>query len=137
MSNTKPEVVQNQTNLFPLGQIVATPGALEALEVSQQSPAEFLERHAKGDWGELSADDIAENEFSLKNGFRLLSSYCTATNASRHVPRLWRGRRCAQPRCPALDRLKNRYTAPSPADMDSAITLEAMLAPGNDISVGR
>src|SRR5215469_7367437 len=34
----------------------------------------------------------------------------------------------------ALDRLKNRYTAPSPADMDSAITLRAILAPGNDIS---
>src|SRR5215469_14327983 len=33
----------------------------------------------------------------------------------------------------ALDRLKNRYTAPSPADMDSSITLEAILAPGNDI----
>src|SRR5262245_26013439 len=34
----------------------------------------------------------------------------------------------------ALDRLKNRYTAPSAADMDSAITLAAILAPGNDIS---
>jgi len=79
MNNTEPEVVQRDAQLFPLGQIVATPGALEALEASQQSPAEFLARHARGDWGELSADDIAENEFSLKNGFRLLSSYCTAT----------------------------------------------------------
>jgi hypothetical protein len=34
----------------------------------------------------------------------------------------------------ALDRLKNRYTAPSPTDMDSAISLQAILAPGNDIS---
>jgi hypothetical protein len=34
----------------------------------------------------------------------------------------------------ALDRLKNRYIAPSPADMDSAITLQAILAPGNDVS---
>jgi hypothetical protein len=34
----------------------------------------------------------------------------------------------------ALDRLKNRYTAPSPADMNSAVTLEAIFAPGNDIS---
>src|SRR5215470_5188104 len=79
MSNAEPKVLQKQAQLFPLGQIVATPGALEALEASHQSPAEFLERHAKGDWGELSADDIAENEFSLKNGFRLLSSYLTAT----------------------------------------------------------
>jgi hypothetical protein len=79
MNNTEPEVEQNQAQLFPLGQIVATPGALEALEASQQSPDEFLARHARGDWGELSADDVAENEFSLKNGFRLLSSYLTAT----------------------------------------------------------
>lgn len=78
MNNTEPEVEQNQAQLFPLGQIVATPGALEALEASQESPDEFLARHAKGDWGELSADDVAENEFSLKNGFRLLSSYATA-----------------------------------------------------------
>ncbi len=79
MNNTEPQVVQNRAQLFALGQIVATPGALEALQASHQSPAEFLARHARGEWGELSADDIAENEFSLKNGFRLLSSYATAT----------------------------------------------------------
>ena len=79
MNNTEPEVVQNEAQLFSLGRIVATPRALEALEASQQNPAEFLARHSKGDWGELSADDIAENEFSLKNGFRLLSSYATAS----------------------------------------------------------
>ena len=79
MNNTEPEVVQKERQVFPLGQIVATPGALEVLEASHQNPAEFLARHARGDWGELGADDIAENEFSLKNGFRLLSSYSTAT----------------------------------------------------------
>src|SRR5215472_16398007 len=34
----------------------------------------------------------------------------------------------------ALDRLKNRYTQPSPEQIDSTITLAAILAPGNDIS---
>jgi len=34
----------------------------------------------------------------------------------------------------ALDRLKNRYTQPSPEQIDSRITLAAVLAPGNDIS---
>ena len=79
MNNIEPEVEQSQAQLFPLGQIVATPGALKVFEASHQNPAEFLTRHARGDWGELSADDIAENEFSLKNGFRLLSSYLTAS----------------------------------------------------------
>ena len=31
-----------------------------------------------GDWGDLSDDDITENEISLKERFRLLSSYQTA-----------------------------------------------------------
>jgi hypothetical protein len=34
-----------------------------------------LRRHARGDWGEVCAEDKAENELSLKEGFRLLSSY--------------------------------------------------------------
>lgn len=34
----------------------------------------------------------------------------------------------------ALDRLKNRYTQPSPEQIDPRITLAAILAPGNDIS---
>lgn len=60
---------------FPLGRILATPGALEAMEEAGETPASFLERHLRGDWGELDAEDTRENEFSLANGFRLLSSY--------------------------------------------------------------
>ena len=63
--------------LFPLGQIVATPGALAALERAKQPPTCFLARHAIGDWGELEATDVAENRYSLIHGFRLLSSYRT------------------------------------------------------------
>ena len=62
---------------FSLGRIVATPGALEVLEEANQNPFEFLERHQAGDWGELCEDDKSENEFSLKNGFRILSAYRT------------------------------------------------------------
>jgi hypothetical protein len=35
--------------LFPIGQIVATPGALNPLTRSNQTPDEFLSRHAAGD----------------------------------------------------------------------------------------
>ena len=34
-----------------------------------------LGRHAHGDWGEVNEEDWEENEFSLREGFRLLSSY--------------------------------------------------------------
>ena len=62
---------------FALGQTVITPGALEALETAGQTAIEFLRRHLAGDWGELSEDDVKENELSLEQGFRLLSRYQT------------------------------------------------------------
>jgi hypothetical protein len=61
--------------LFDLGQLVATPGALAALEKSGQCPMEFLSRHVTGDWGEIPEEDRKENQFSLEKGFRLMSSY--------------------------------------------------------------
>ena len=61
--------------LFSLGQIVATPSALAALEQAGHGAHEFLRRHVSGDWGELDADDRRENELSLRAGFRLLSAY--------------------------------------------------------------
>jgi hypothetical protein len=66
--------------LFDLGQLVATPGALAALEKSGQSPMDFLSRHVTGDWGEIPDEDRKENQFSLEKGFRLLSSYRTTAN---------------------------------------------------------
>jgi hypothetical protein len=63
--------------LFQLGRIVATRGALQALEASGQHPLEFLQCHANGDWGELDDEDKRENEFSVRNGFRILSAYTT------------------------------------------------------------
>ncbi len=65
---------------FPLGRIVATPGALKALEQANQNPFEFLERHQAGDWGDLCEEDKKENEFSVQNGFRILSAYRTRTD---------------------------------------------------------
>jgi len=60
---------------FSLGRVVATPGALSALETAQESALGYLQRHESGDWGNLPPEDQQENEFSLGNGFRLLSSY--------------------------------------------------------------
>ena len=60
---------------FPLGDVVATAGAVAAFAATGQRPVDFLKRHVQGDWGELDAEDRAENEFSLISGFRLLSRY--------------------------------------------------------------
>jgi hypothetical protein len=47
---------------FQPGQIVATPGALVAFEASGEDVLDYLERHLAGDWGDLSPEDIRENE---------------------------------------------------------------------------
>jgi hypothetical protein len=67
------------TPLFKPGQIVATPGALEALEQAGQSVGEFLTRHLAGDWGEVDADDKAANDEAVKDGSHLLSAYTLKT----------------------------------------------------------
>lgn len=69
---------------FNLGKIVATPGALEAFEESGQSPADFLDRHVRGDWGDVCDEDKLLNDQALIDGSRLLSAYRTLKNV-----RLW------------------------------------------------
>ena len=66
-----------QKPLFPLGLVVATPGALD-LSINFYS---YLRRHQCGDWGDLDAQDKAENNFSVQNGFRILSAYHTPEGA--------------------------------------------------------
>ncbi len=62
---------------FPLGKVVATPGALQTLAQSSQTPDEFLSRHVTGDWGEVSKGDWQLNDQALIDGSRLFSSYTT------------------------------------------------------------
>ena len=70
-------ILEPRVPLFSLGMVVGTPGAVAALETAGQSPEEFLDRHVRGDWGEVPEADKAENDFSLQHGFRILSAYTT------------------------------------------------------------
>ena len=63
---------------FRIGKLVATPGVIEALADSRQSPMEFVARHLRGDWGDCCQEDRQANEDALLNGERLLSVYQTA-----------------------------------------------------------
>lgn len=67
--NTKQEV------RFKLGQIVATPGALDAMQRNNSNGLEYLRRHVSGDWGIVCEEDKQANEDALKTGARLLSAY--------------------------------------------------------------
>lgn len=82
-SQVRPEKPRRKP-LFSLGDIVATPGALAALEEADQLPQEFLHRHVCGDWGALDPHDVQANEDAVRHGDRILSAYVTAKGE-----RLW------------------------------------------------
>ena len=67
--------MKTMTTTFPLGQLVITRNALDSLPSEEVHAA--IARHASGDWGDCCKDDAAENELSLKEGFRIFSVYHT------------------------------------------------------------
>lgn len=52
-----------------------TPGCLQAFEASGDEPLAFLLKHVNLDPGDLSPEDIQENQRSVENGWRILSAY--------------------------------------------------------------
>lgn len=75
---------------FKLGRLVATPGAIRALQRAGQDPLVFIERHRRGDWGEVGPgdwqlnDEAIAHEGDLDRQERVLSSYTTSAG-----DRLW------------------------------------------------
>lgn len=67
-------------SLFRLGQLVATPGALQALADAEQQALAFLGRHQSGDWGDLSPEDKDLNSQAVTTGGRIFSAYHTERN---------------------------------------------------------
>ena len=70
--------------LFKLGQVVATPAAIDLLRSLALNPLFYLSKHAFGDWGQIDDHDREANRAALKDGSRLLSSYTLNRN-----DRLW------------------------------------------------
>lgn len=68
--------------ILQLGQVVATPGAIEALKKGQQTASHFLNRHLSGDWGDLCDQDRQLNDEASRNGDRVLSSYTLSTGVT-------------------------------------------------------
>ena len=59
---------------FPLGRLLATPGAI-ALGINF-SP--YINRHVRGDWGDVDCEDWQRNDASVEEGSRIISAYQTA-----------------------------------------------------------
>jgi len=78
MPNMFPKILRLDIPLFPVGQCVATPNAIDLLNEIGVSPLELIYRHQHGDWGDLPEEDIVANTKALASGARLLSSYSVA-----------------------------------------------------------
>lgn len=63
--------------IFSPGKMVATPGALALLEQVQMSPLSLIQRHIRGDFGELSPDDYQLNIEAIAEaqGDRIMSNF--------------------------------------------------------------
>ena len=61
--------------MFVLGRLTSTPGALEVLIGNGIHPLTLVERHSKGDWGDVSEHDRLANERALSDGGRIWSVY--------------------------------------------------------------
>jgi hypothetical protein len=72
---------------FLLGQIVATPNALNKIPNDEILTA--LSRHERGDWGILDPEDLESNEQALLKGGRLFSRYFTSQNVKFWIITEW------------------------------------------------
>ena len=61
--------------LFRLGNVVATPPALEFMRKHNIDPRTLLARHVGGDFGDVDAHDAAANAQAIEHDLRILSSY--------------------------------------------------------------
>lgn len=61
--------------LFSLGQVVATPFALERLETHGMESLDLINRHISGDWSDMAKEDQHANMEAIKQGTRVFSSY--------------------------------------------------------------
>lgn len=60
---------------LPLGRLLATPAAVDAIQSAGASIFALVNRHARGDWGDLPEGDREQNALSVVAGRRVLSSY--------------------------------------------------------------
>ena len=69
---------------FELGQLVATPDAIQALSRNGTDDSQYVRRHQAGDWGDVSEDDAQANEYALTQDLPIVSAY-----ALKDGTRLW------------------------------------------------
>jgi len=75
MRNNNTITKTQNKDVFLSGRVFLTPGAQAAFDEASQLPKEFIAKHRKVGWGIVCEADRKENNFSVKEGFRILSVF--------------------------------------------------------------
>lgn len=66
--------------LFALGELVVTPSARHALRQAAVPVGDLLDRHQRGDWGQVDEIDRRQNELGVRMRLRIRSAYAISVD---------------------------------------------------------
>ncbi|MCY1163814.1 hypothetical protein D9M73_36750 [compost metagenome] len=70
-----PGALLRQKRPFSLGQVVATPAALELLAKNNMHPAALIQLHQGCEWGSVDREDAALNDRAVLHGGRIVGCH--------------------------------------------------------------
>ena len=85
----------NHNHKFKLGKLVATPGAIKALNKANETALPYLTRHIRADWGDICQEDKELNDQAIKyegdadKQQRVLSAYKLTTGETIWIITEW------------------------------------------------
>lgn len=82
-------ITRRQQPLFQLGRIAVSVPARAALRESQTVLGDLLNRHQRGDWGQVDEVDAKQNELALRLPMRVRSCYPLASGLDPLAVELW------------------------------------------------
>ena len=89
MNSTLETAEPDKPILFGLGNLYVTRGIQALMDEHNLDVTPLIARHQTGDWGEVCAEDAAENQLSLEKGFRILSAYSFTSDIDGETYKLW------------------------------------------------
>lgn len=75
--------------LFETGQVICTQGVAHFFAEHKLELSKYLNRHCKGDWGDLDKEDKALNQSALKRRGRLFSKYDLPAPFNKEEPAIY------------------------------------------------
>ena len=90
MATQAPPIAQIPNRRFSPGHTIMTLGVDELVRQGRLDPGQYLRRHLRGDWGDLSDSDRRQNDAALASGEdSLFSSYQVAPGLTLWIITEW------------------------------------------------